>query len=317
VALFDPGGTRSAASASAVSGALVRAFEPGERERGLALCAYQVLWGRPELAALHGFRRTGSLVLLGPEHLDGAIAGVAQLRAGGVSADLLTATQVASRWPGLRVDGLAGAVWEPRGGYAVPAVTLAALADRARQAGVTVLPRPVGALADVQPLADHVLVAAGCATPGLLGGAWPGDRPARTRRIRYAIFDARGERLPTIVDLTTGVWGRPDGADGFLAGRPVDEWDVPVAAGAVLTDDQVAWIRAGLASRLPGLAAADVLTARFGTDLYVPGGPVLGRLPGATRTLVAAGWSGGGFKTAPAAGRRLAEIDLGVRHVQP
>src|SRR5207248_1746024 len=81
------------------------------------------------------------------------------------------------------------------GGYALPAASLAVLADRARQAGVAVFRRAVHSLAAVEPLADRVLVAAGCATPGLLGDAWPSDRPARTRRIRYAILDAGTERL--------------------------------------------------------------------------------------------------------------------------
>jgi glycine/D-amino acid oxidase-like deaminating enzyme len=314
VALFDPGGARTAASS--VSGALIRAFEPDERSRRLALRAYQVLWGRPELAALHGFRRTGSLVLLGPEHLDEAVAGVAQLRDDGVEVSLLSTSELAGKWPGLRVDGLAGAVWEPGGGYAAPAVTLAALVDRARQAGVAVFRRTVQSLADAGSLADRVLVAAGCATPEILGDAWPGDRPARTRRIRYAILDAGGERLPTIVDLTPGLWGRPDGADGFRAGMPVDEWDVPVVAGTGLEDNQLMPLRAGLTARLPGLASAEVLTARFGTDLYVAGGPLLGSLPGAPHIWVAAGWSGGGFKTAPGAARRLAETERGVRDVQ-
>jgi glycine/D-amino acid oxidase-like deaminating enzyme len=50
-----------------------------------------------------------------------------------------------------------------------------------------------------------------------------------------------------------------------------------------------------------------VLTGRFGTDLYVPGGPLLGVLPGTPPVAVAAGWSGGGFKTAPAAGEHIAQ----------
>lgn len=64
VVLVDDGTPGS--SASAVSGGLVRAFELDEGERNLACEAFLALWGRPELATAHGFRRTGALVLLGP-----------------------------------------------------------------------------------------------------------------------------------------------------------------------------------------------------------------------------------------------------------
>ncbi|MGH8886547.1 MAG: FAD-dependent oxidoreductase [Egibacteraceae bacterium] len=321
VALLDAGSPGS--SASAVSGALVRAFELGELERDLALRGFQLLWGRPELAVAYGFHRTGGLVLLGADHLDAAATGVAALRAAGVTAELLTVGELAQRWPDLDSAGLAGAVWEPDAGYVVPAVALATLLDRARRAGAAVLPsRRVRGLAagpegmavldDGAVRAEVVVVAAGCATPELCGERWPADRPARTKRIRYGIFERGGRRLPTVVDLTTGVWGRPDGRDGFLAGRPVEEWDVPVTAGTELTGEQAEWIRAGAGQRLPFLVTAELLAGRFGTDLYVPGGPVLGVVPGTPRTVVAAGWSGAGFKTAPAAAARAATAALGL-----
>jgi glycine/D-amino acid oxidase-like deaminating enzyme len=158
--------------------------------------------------------------------------------------------------------------------------------------------------------AKVVVVAAGCGSAEMLGDRWPPGQAPRTRRIRYALVDAGTHSLPSIVDLTTGIWGRPDGRCGFLVGRPTQEWDVPVLAGHGLTGAQVDWIRAGVRRRLPFLATADVLTSRFGTDLYVPGGPLLGVVRGAPLTVVAAGWSGGGFKTAAAAGEHSAAAAL-------
>jgi hypothetical protein len=54
------------------------------------------------------------------------------------------------------------------------------------------------------------------------------------------------------------------------------------------------------------VATADVLTTRFGTDLYLPGGPLLGVLDGSPPTVTAVGWSGGGFKTVMAAAEHSA-----------
>ena len=314
VMLIDHGGSMTAASA--VSGGLVRAFELDEAHRRLAVRSFELLWGRPGVAEAHGMRRTGSLVLLGEEHFDAGAAGVAQLHAAGLPAELLPAGELARRWPALDVRGLFGAVWEPEAGYAVPAVAMAAVLDRAQRAGVRLVRHRVRRVTSAglelsgggTIAAGATVVAAGCAARELLGHRWPAGHPAHTRRIRYAVLDAaRAGSLPALVDLTTGMWGRPDGGDGFLAGRPVDEWDVPVRAGAGLTEPQVDWIRRGLRERLPALAGARVLVGRFGTDLYTPTGPVVGTLPGAPGVVLAAAWSGGGFKTAPAAGELAAD----------
>jgi glycine/D-amino acid oxidase-like deaminating enzyme len=322
VALLDAG---PASSASAVSGALIRAYDHEQPQRRLAVRATQLLWGRDDLAARHGFRRTGSLVLLGRQHLTEAAIGVAELRAAGIRADLLSADEVADRWPDINGDGIDGAVWEPGAGYAVTAVTLAALLDRVRRAGVAVLHRRVRELtADglisrgVPPLrAVVVVVAAGCGSAAVLAARWPTGRPPRTRRITYAIVDGGGRRLPSFADLTTGMWGRPDGRRGFLIGRPTQEWQVPVLAGRDLSRAQLDWIRTGVRRRLPFVGTADVLTTRFGTDLYLPGGPLLGVLGGAPPTVVAAGWSGGGFKTATAAAEHSASAALNLLSAAP
>ena len=322
VALLDPG---LRFSASAVSGALVRAYEPEQPQRRLAVRATQLLWGRQAVAARHGFRRTGSLVLLGQEHLAEAVAGVAELRAAGLSADLLSVDQLAGRWPDVDTDGIYGAVWEPGAGYAIAPVMLAALLDRARRAGVTVSGRRVRELADggVVPLsgrpirADVVVVAAGCGSVELLGDRWPPDRPAQTRPVRYGIVDAGGRRLPSIIDLTSGLWGRPDGHRAFLVGRAVDEWQVPVQSGRGLTGEQLDWIRAGARRRLPFLATAEVLATRFGTDLYLAGGPLLGVIQGSPPTVAATGWSGSGFKTAAAAAEHSAAVAMELISAAP
>jgi glycine/D-amino acid oxidase-like deaminating enzyme len=303
-------------AASAVSGALVRAFDPDPVARERSTRAFRLLWGRRDLGPWYGFRRTGALVLLAEADLDTAAAGVAALRCS-VDAELLGPGEVAERWPELDTTGLAGAVWEPGGGYAIAAVALAALLDRAQRAGAVVYAgrRAFGPLADGGPVelagggrvhADRIVVAAGCGSPELLGDWWPADRPHRTKLIRYGVFASGGRALPTVVDATTGMWGRPDGGDGFLAGWPVPEWNVPVSAGSGLTEAQVEELRLGVSERLPFLAKADLLTGRYGTDLYVTGGPFLGRVPGTSRLFAATGWSGSGFKTAPAAAHQMA-----------
>lgn len=314
----------SADAASTVSGALVRAWEADPAERARAIRSYRLLWGRAERAAAHGFRRTGALVLFGPGGGAAAEEGVADLAAAGLAAEVLGPGEVTRRWPLIAGDGVEGAVWERDGGYAVAAVALAALTDRARRAGAHLAPghdvralrarAGAGVVLDESLRAGGAVVAAGCGTPGLLGPHWPAGHTARTKRIQYAIFErpagGTGGPLPTLVDLTTGMWARPDGLDGVLAGVPVEEWDVPAADGTALTPDRIDRIRDRAGPRLPFLAGARALTSVRGRDLYVAPAPVLGPVPGLPHTVVAAGWSGAGFKTAPAAAEAAADAAM-------
>ncbi|MFE2291649.1 FAD-dependent oxidoreductase [Streptomyces sp. NPDC059452] len=317
-------------SATRYSGGLVRAYELGPEARALAIRSHQLLWGAAsEERQAAGFRRTGSLVLLGPDDLPEAAAGVAELGAAGIPARLLDLGQLRSQHPEIDPAGLAGAVWEPDGGYADPRAFAAVKRRAALARGAVVLPGgavravvagPSGVVvrtATGTVTAAVVVLAAGAGTSALLpAGYVPPGGPPRTKTIRYAFFDRAGQPVPTVSDLVTGAWGRPqvDGAfgGGFLTGRPVQEWDVRPGGADELPARDIAYIREGVRGRWPWLATAPALGGRWGVDLYPAHGPLLGPLPGTPRLLVAAGWSGAGFKTAPAAAERAAHAALSV-----
>jgi glycine/D-amino acid oxidase-like deaminating enzyme len=320
VVVVDRGADRGA---TAFSGGLVRAFEPGPVRRALSVRSYQLAWGRTgDYPARLGLRRTGSLVLLGAEHLADAESGVRDLARAGITARLLPVAELDRRWPTIATDRLAGAVWEPGAGHANPAVLLQTLVGHAVRAGARVVTGQVRTLSaagevavldtDAGPLRARIAVlAAGCGTPALLAGRVSAAGRARTRRILYGLFEWADSHPPAIVDLVDGGWGRPDGERGYLAGFPSNEWDVPVEGGASIGAAELARIRLGVGRRLPWLTTAGLLGARFGTDLYAPdpaaGDAVLwGMVPGAPPTVAAAGWSGGGFKTAPAVAEQVA-----------
>ncbi|MFF3914480.1 FAD-dependent oxidoreductase [Streptomyces sp. NPDC001852] len=327
------------------SGGLVRAYEPEPAQRALAIRSSTLLWGR-DPAARHAdgpdfrFHRTGSLVLLGAEDLAEARTGVAELTAAGIEAHLLSPGEVHARFPEMAVDDLAGAVWEPAGGYAHPPAVARAHRELALRDGATALtgivrevaqgPDGVRVTLDCGTVVARVAVlAAGAGTPAIAGHRLSAGSPAgsaprprlRTRRIRYAFFDRAGRLLPAVNDLVTGVWGRPqmDGpaAGGFLAGRPVDEWDVPAGGGEELTGEQVAHIRAGVRRRWPWLGHAACLGGRFGVDLYSERGHFLGAEAPESPLVLAAAWSGAGFKTAPAAAARAADAALALLARRP
>ena len=338
VALTLPSAGRP--GATDFSGGLVRAYEPKPAHRALAIRSSTLLWSRdPSSRGSSGldfhFHRTGSLVLLGPEDLTEARTGVAELTAAGIEAHLLNPGEVADRFPEMAVDDLAGAVWEPAGGYAHPPAVAQAHHDLALRNGATALPGTVQEVIEgpdgVRVTLDSgavtarvAVLAAGVGTPAIAGHRLSAGRPVRsgprprlrTRRIRYAFFDRAGRRLPAVNDLVTGMWGRPqmDGpaVGGFLTGRPVDEWDVPAGGGDELTDEQVAHIRAGVRRRWPWIGRATYLGGRFGVDLYSEHGPFLGAEALGSHLVLATAWSGAGFKTAPAAAARAAADALAL-----
>lgn len=321
--------------ATAWSGGLVRSFEADPYLRGLALRSHHLAWGPAALApGPYGFMTTGSLVLCGDADLEQAEKGVAELNGAGVPAELLEPDVLGARFPGLSVDGITAAVWEPEAGYADPPRTARVYRDRALAHGARLLPARVREL-DAPPGADRVRVllepggpveahavvlAAGGGTGEIAGHRLSGADAGRTKSIRYGFFHHPATAgLPTVVDMVSGVWGRPqltgEAAGGYMAGRPVDEWDVPPGGLATLTDEHVAYIRRGAAARWPWLAdpATRFLGGRQGVDLYTPHSrPHLGRERADSRIVLATGWSGAGFKTAPAAAELAAAEALDV-----
>lgn len=313
-----------APSATRNSGGLIRAYEPDEAVRELAIRSFRLLWQRQESRPF-GFRRTGSLVLLADGDVAEAERGVAHLRDGGVEAHLISAAEVRRRWPDFAVEDVTAAVWEPGGGYTTSLATAGAFRADAVRRGVLawygrvhgVRPGPAGVLTETEWGQVHtrtVVVATGSSIPDLRtsAGAAVGPR-ARVKRIRYGYFDAGGRVLPTVADLVTGMWGRPNlDGDSFLTGRPVDEWDVPASGGDALTAEQVAYIRTGAATRWPWLRTAGYVGGRFGADLYGDSGPLRGTVCDDLRVVAAGVFSGGGVKAAPAVAEQVATTIRGL-----
>ena len=82
-------------------------------------------------------------------------------------------------------------------------------------------------------------------------------------------------------------------------------------------------IRSAVGELLPGLVPEPVRVSAYMDGYTADHHAALGRVPGLPRTLVACGFSGHGFKMAPAIGKALAELalrgstDLPVGHLDP
>ena len=271
-----------------------------------------------------GFRRTGFALVVGPEHAGELRANVRLLQREGVDTTALEPEELRELQPFAAVDDVGAAAYEPESGYADPVLTTLAFLEQARSRGL----RVAGGAAvlglrledDRVCGADTNLGEVEARTTVLAGGAWTAallsrhgiELPIRSREIGTCLVD--GSRLPpapaclTYIDDVTGGYFRPDDTGALVAGVPVERWDVdPDAELPPLELAQLEQARERLAHRIPLLRDAELVGTRPGFDAYTPDKqPLVGRLPELDELYVATGFSGGGFKLAPALGEGVA-----------
>jgi sarcosine oxidase, subunit beta len=226
--------------------------------------------------------------------------------------------------PLLRVDDLVGGAYEPTSGWANPVAATRAFADAARRGGadvregVTVTKilhdghRVTGVATDGGEIAaGAVVLAAGPWTTALHVGP---PLPISLERGQVTYL-SRPNGLPDreigFYDEVTGLYTHPDG-DTNLVGidHPFAVLSSPEDYKRELDDEHLPLIKRALAHRLPRLAEGELVRGVVGLYDFTPAGqPIIDRA-GLDNYFVAVGFSGVGFKSAPATGLGLAELVL-------
>ena len=277
------------------------------------------------VGARSGFVRTG--MLWGADPVDRAMleANVALGKAEGVATDVVGADEVAEIDARIVADDLVFC-WEPEAGVCDPYAVTAGFAAEARRLGADV--REGVAAVRVEPggvataggfvAAGAVVVAAGPWTPALLAprGYDLDIRPARAQVGRLRLPDDFGPPPPTVGDFSAAqLYFRP-GEAGFLDVGSLDprHADEPVDPDGVAEGAErgvLAHYHRSVRRRLRGADRGVWRGAWSGIyDVTADWEPVIGRVPGADGLFVAAGFSGHGFKLAPAVGVSVAELAL-------
>lgn len=325
------------------SGALVRTHYADEGSARLALRGleqferFEEHYGGPA-----GFVATGfAYVPAADELADGAFAArLALLQGVGIETERLDADALRKIDPSLDIGDVGAVAYEPRSGYADPAVTTATLSRAARSAGAQL--RDATAVATLLTDGAGTVVGARLAggerveasTTVLCAGAWSPalartagvDVPVRPTAVKLAFFERAAARHLTVIDAPNGIYLRPDGERTTLVGRrtwtdePMADADAPLpAVDRAFVDDA----RRRLALRQPGAMGSRPTGTRAGMlDMTPDGLPLVG--PSTHDGLwLCCGWSGTGFKTGPSVGEALAAwIDgepppVAVRAMQP
>jgi sarcosine oxidase subunit beta len=327
VRVFDKDGI--CAGMSARSGALVRMHYTFAPEAELAWKSLRYFQNWAEIVGGRcGFVRTGFTLVVDEHNAARLRNNVAMLKSVGVDTDAVTQGELRKIEPHAFVDDVALAAVEPHSGYADPVATTESMAEAARRHGAEfMLGTPIVSIAErsgraagvVDSLgrrheADSVCIVAGPWTDRLLKplGVQIG---LKSERAQIAFFKRPAAITHSVfIDAIAGSYFRPHGDDLTLAGlgawKSEPEAD-PDKFAHENDPDFVDGVRRRLAKRIPAMADAPYARGHAGIyDMSPDARAVIGRVPNVAGLFVAAGFSGTGFKTAPAVGASLAELIL-------
>jgi sarcosine oxidase, subunit beta len=285
-----------------------------------------------------GFRQTGYVVGVGAPNVDSLRKSLAAQRAVGVQTEEVDADEVAKMWPFADLNPFAAFAFEPRGGFGDAYQTAQAFAVSARAAGVRVRQgtemtellldgdRVTGVrLSDgTEVAAGTVVVATGVWTKPLLA-RYGIDVPIRVVREQLVMISPGVpkeaiRRLPVFSDLVSLQYIRPEPNGEVLFGNSdlshVQDADPDDYLNRA-TDDFIDVTVDRVGKRFPGFADAAITGSYAGCyDVTPDWNPVISRteLGG---LVVAAGFSGHGFKIAPAVGKLVADLVIDGRSADP
>jgi len=282
-----------------------------------------------------GFRQTGYVVGVGEPNVDSLRKSLAGQRSVGVQTEEIDHSDVAAMWPFADLTPFAAFGWESRGGYGDAYLTAQAFAASARSAGVRIRQgTPVAELLTDRDtvtgirLADGTTVSAG--TVVVATGVWTKpflepygfDVPIRVVREQIVTIDPGVETagVPVFSDLVSLQYVRTEVGGEILFGNSdlsdVEEVDPDrylnraTEAFVDLTVDKVG-------TRFPGFGGATIRASYAGCyDVTPDWNPVIGATP-IGGLFVVAGFSGHGFKIAPAVGRLVADLVVDGRSADP
>jgi glycine/D-amino acid oxidase-like deaminating enzyme len=282
-----------------------------------------------------GFRQTGYVVGVGPANVDSLRKSLAAQRAVGVQTEEIDHAEAADLWPFADLSPFATVAWEARGGYGDAYQTAQAFAVAARAAGVRIrqganaaeLLMAGGRVTGVR-LADGSEVSAGAVV--VATGVWTRpflapygvDVPIRVVREQLVMVSPGVDvgRVPVFSDLVSLQYIRPEPDGKVLFGNSdlshvedadPDEYSNRASDAFVdLTIDRVG-------TRFPGFTGAAITSSYAGCyDVTPDWNPVMSRTD-VDGLVVAAGFSGHGFKIAPAVGRLVADLVVDGRSGDP
>lgn len=314
------------AGATGKSGALVRTHYTNVPESQLAFESLKVFRNFSEYTngGDAGWDEPGFVQVVAPGYEDKLAANVAAQQAIGIDTRMVSREELVELAPGMFVDDVGGAAWEPVSGFADPNATAYSFARAAEALGATIwtnceateIVRDGDRVVAVETTkgriaTEQVVLAPGAYAPALLKplGLDYGLYPHRSM---VAIFHwpvGWNHRHVVVIDNINHSWLRPEGPRTSLIGaeQPRKDWD-PDNFNEGVDEGYVDYARRTLAARFPAFAQATMRGGWSGIYMMSPDGrPIIDQVPSVPGLYVMLGDSGTSFKTSPAIGMCLAE----------
>ena len=275
-----------------------------------------------------GFTETGHLVFAGKSDYARITASVAFQQEAGIKTSIINPRDAAKIAPGFNLDDCAAIAYEPLSGHADASGTTLAYAFRARQMGLKTNLRSPATGLEIQGekvtavvtsqgriSTDRVIVAAGPWSKGFLA-PYDIDLPLVITRHEVAAFRKPPGSLPNLVgasDLANQIYIRPEGAGLVLVGSggPGEIIENPSVYGHRVNQGFIESVWTRLVNRVPIMEHAKYATGFAGLYTSTPDRhPFMDQIGGIEGLYLCTGFSGHGFKLAPAAGAAMAELVL-------
>ncbi|MFQ5827828.1 MAG: NAD(P)/FAD-dependent oxidoreductase [Candidatus Methylomirabilia bacterium] len=280
-----------------------------------------------------GFVNSGYLILTPEGNLAEKLSANLAMQTGvGAETFAISRAEAQKLHPWLALDDVAAIGHEPNSGYADPYLTTTSFVRAARRLGAVVKTdcpvtgvltqdgRVTGIRTTVGEIHARTVLAAIGPWTALIARALDIELPLEVSRhivLTFKAADAYAPTLPIVKDLTTAnkMYFRPSSGGVVLVGSGDhgDPVDTPDGMSENATLDFVALQSGQIARRMPGFADAELSASWAGPyDITPDWNPVLGPVPGLDGLHIAYGFSGHGFKLAPAVGKVLAQGALGL-----
>lgn len=317
-----------ASGATGRSSGLVRMHYDLEPESRLAWASFQTFRNWAEIVGGDcGFTRTGFLQLIGSEYEDQLRANVIMHQKIGIPTFLVDGADVQRLAPAFSTGDFNVAAYEPESGYADPSATTAAFMAAARQFGVGL--RQDCLVSGIQTTGGRVSSVEtnqGSFSAGVVvntAGAWAAsigqmlglDLPVNTWR-HDTMFIRRPHNLgishPTVIDNINSMYFRPETGWLTLVGLE-DENKIGESPEGDLEHAKPGFVERAsgrIIQRVPGMELGSLHSAAGGVDGITPDQRAILGQAGPDGFYLACGFSGTGFKIAPAVGACMSELIL-------
>ena len=317
-----------AAGATGRSSGLVRMHYDLEPESRLAWASFQYFRNWSELVGGDcGFTRTGFIQLIKDEFVTQLRANVKLHQRIGIPAIIVDAEDVKRLAPSFRTDDFEIAAYEPESGYADPSGTAAAFMAAARQRGarilqdcqVTGIKSTGGRVSSVEtnqgPISGGVVVNAAGAWAASVGSMVGLDVPVNSWR-HDTMFIRRpldlGPSHPTVIDNINSMYFRPETGSMTLVGLE-DENKIGESPDGDIEHAKPGFVERAsdrICHRIPEMERASLHSAAGGYDGITPDQRAIIGQAGPDGFYLSCGFSGTGFKIAPAVGACMSELIL-------